>query len=183
MELAAEKETRGALDQRDKESRDILEKIVGIGTSAAGFAAPEALVGEMLWESLLYVTGDSVGNALDASENPRTSKLEKERIALTIASHYSLVRSYIDGKYQMSVSPAVYSREHSSIVDGSGNLLGFNELRKDDLKWRSYRDWLHVNGLRGSHDRSFGQSSADMSAAFVGARDGAADEIGTWKKR
>jgi hypothetical protein len=170
-QLAAEKKVRGDLDKEDERSRKVLQKILGAGNAAIGFAAPEALAGELLWEAALFGQDNILGDELDSVGNPRTDKLEKERIAVTLANHYNVVRAYIDGGYKMKVSPKEFSVSHPSIVDSSGNLLPFKDLQKDQSKMNSYRDWLRENGLGGSHERSLGQASLMASNSFLGVRE------------
>ena len=180
-QLAAERSVRGELDEEDERSRKLLQKLVGAGSSALGFAAPEAIAGEIAWEAILYGAGNQIGDDLDSVGDPRLKKLEKERIEVTLADHYNLVNLYIDSGYKLNVSPVDFSDTHPSIVDTTGRIIPFGELRKDPTKMHSYNEWLRKNGMGGDHQRSLGQASLAASNEFLGARTKASDYYGRSK--
>lgn len=183
VQLASEKEIRGKLDEDDGRSRKVLQKIISAENAAFGFAAPEAIAGELIWEVALYGGDNSVGDALDSVGTPRTDALEKERMAITLANHYDLVNDYITGGYEMQVSPADFSASHyPPIVDAAGRLIPFRELQRDQEKMKAFRDWLRANGMGGSHERAFGESSLAASSQFLGSRQNAIDYYGSLPK-
>jgi hypothetical protein len=171
LQLAAEEKVRGQMDDRDVRERKLLQQLVGVEFAAAGFAAPNGIANELLWETSLFGGEQQVGDVIDQLGNTtRVDKLRREDAQATLAAHYDVVRTMLDHGYQLDVTPLEFSTSHTSIVDGSGSLLSYGALVKDSAKLTAYRAWLRANGMGGVHDSAFGEVSLGAADRLVGAK-------------
>jgi hypothetical protein len=182
LAFAAEVTVRGRIDEENERTRKILQQLIGVGFTSTGFAGPAGITKELLWEAGMFAGEQQVSGAIDRLGNGSlVDKVKQQDAKLTLATHYDVVRTMLTHGYHLDVSPQEFSRSHTSIIDGSGNLLPFGALVDDHAKFVSYRAWLFANGMGGKHDRAFGQLSLYASQNFVGTKTNAALTAASWK--
>lgn len=194
LELQAEKQVRGKLDDQDAERRALLRQIAGVGIDYGSVFLPgSGLPAEWAWETIKQYNSRALDTLANGDDETRLAKLNDQTLQATLGSEYSLVKLLMVAHYKMKVTPQdllklangkKYGVRYAkvSFIDKNGDLLPYDQIRKDPRALDNYVTWLEANGRGGNDENAFGQVAANRSATMLGRRTAADQEAQSWEE-
>ena len=106
LQLQAEKQVRGKLDDQDAARRQLLQKIAGLGIDYGSVFLPgSGLPAEWAWETIKQYNSQALDSLANDDDATRLAKLNDQTLQATLGSEYSLVKLLMAAHYKMKVTP------------------------------------------------------------------------------
>ncbi len=194
LQLQAEKQVRGKLDDQDAQRRELLRKVAGLGIDYGSVFLPgSGLPAEWAWETIKQYNSQALDSLAGGDDTTRLAKLNDKSLQATLGSEYSMVRLLMAAHYDMKVTPQDLLKPENakkydvrypgiSFIDQHGQILPYDQIRKDPRSLDNYVAWLEVNGRGGNDENAFGQMAANRSASLLGKRTAADQEAQSWEQ-
>jgi len=105
LELQAEKQVRGKLDDQDAERRALLRQVAGVGIDYGSVFLPgSGLPAEWAWETIKQYNSRALDTLANGDDATRLTKLNDQTLQATLGSEYSLVKLLMAARYKMKVT-------------------------------------------------------------------------------